>query len=230
MSNATKPAIKALVFDAYGTLFDVNSINQTLQELLPQQAQEVAAIWRRKQLEYTWLRTLMGQYRDFYALTEEALAFALHQCGASLEEPQQRQLMGAYYRLKVFPDVPEALSTLAQSHTLAVLSNANPSLLERATAWNGIDEHFSALISADEIQHYKPVPAVYALAEARLGLPAKEMLFVSSNTWDVAGAAAAGLQTAWLNRNDSAGQLEQLGYPPLAAFPSLAALRTWLMA
>lgn len=229
MSTPTK-AIKGLVFDAYGTLFDVNSIHQALQELFPQKAQEIAAIWRQKQLEYTWLRTLMGQYRDFYALTEDALAFALHQCGASLKERQQKQLMGAYYRLKVFPDVPVALSTLAQSHALAVLSNANPSLLERATVWNGIDEHFKALISADEVQHYKPFPAVYALAETRLGLSPKELLFISSNTWDIAGAAAAGLQTVWLNRNGGGAQLEQLGYTPLASFSSLAALRPWLEA
>ncbi|MEQ8702851.1 MAG: haloacid dehalogenase type II [Phaeodactylibacter sp.] len=205
-------AARALVFDAYGTLFDVRSIDQALKAAFGSKASHIAPVWRQKQLEYTWLRTLMEQYKDFYALTEDALVYALQATGTTAKLGQIRKVMSAYYDLSVFPDALEALPILAQHYRLAILSNANPSLLERACVHRGIDTYFEHLISADTIQAYKPVPAVYRLAAKRLQLQPGQIGFVSANTWDIAGAASAGLSTAWLNR--SGGVPEILGHTP----------------
>jgi len=209
----TKPTIKGIVFDAYGTLFNVASIDQHLRLLFGEDtASQIAATWRRKQLEYTWLRSLMQQYKDFYALTEEALRYALIAAKVPVGEKSVRLLMSQYYHLKVYPDVPTVLKLLAGRCPLAILSNANPSLLEKAAAYNAIDHLLDHIISVDELACYKPDPRVYELATTTLQLPAEQILFLSSNTWDIAGAKALGLTTCWVNRNR--GQLEELGYEP----------------
>ena len=224
--NIQKDNIRAVVFDAYGTLFDPSSISETLRQFLPGHADAVLRCWRQKQLEYTWLRTLMERYRDFYSLTEEALQFALQQEQQSLPPEAIRELVGAYYELQAFPDAVHALRELSAHYTLAILSNANPSLLERASMHTGLEEWLDAIISADRVKCYKPRPEVYALATAKLGVRADEMLFASSNTWDIAGAASAGLQTAWIRRHPSA--MEQLGFQPDMVLDNLQALAQFL--
>lgn len=211
MRQMTSP-YKALVFDAYGTLFDVASIEGALRQHYPEQAAAIAPIWRQKQLAYTWLRTLMGRYKDFYALTEDALRYALQANDCPEDEARIRPLMAAYYRLSAYPDVKPALGQLKGDYALAILSNANPSLLQRAVLHNDLEFAFDALISADELQAYKPTPAVYGLAAQHLQLPPETILFVSANTWDIAGAKSAGLATAWMDRQ--AGQAEALGFLP----------------
>jgi 2-haloacid dehalogenase len=211
-----------LVFDAYGTLFDVSSIDQALQAEFGPQASQIAPVWRQKQLEYTWLRSLMDRYKDFYALTEDALVYALQATGTHAKLDQIRTVMSAYYELKVFPDALEALPLLAEHYRLAILSNANPSLLERACAFSGIDTYFEQLLSADALKAYKPTPAVYHMAAEGLELEPSQTGFISANTWDIAGAASAGLPTAWLNRKS--GVPEVLGYAPGQIIQSLLQL------
>ncbi|MCO6477041.1 MAG: haloacid dehalogenase type II [Phaeodactylibacter sp.] len=223
--NADK--IKGIAFDAYGTLFDIASIDFLLEQLFDDRARQVAAYWRRKQLEYTWLRTMMGKYKDFYALTRDSLYYALEATNTSATESQVQELMQQYYHLDVYPEVKGALSRLKGHYRLAILSNANPSLLEKAVAYNGLDELLDEIISADQVQQYKPVPGVYQLAEKGLQLPAENLLFASSNTWDVSGAAAYGLQTAWIQRRHSV--MESLDVEPAATASNLAELASMLL-
>ena len=219
--------IKGIAFDAYGTLFNIASIDFLLEQLFDDRARQVAAHWRRKQLEYTWLRTMMGQYKDFYELTRDALYYALEAANTVFNEAQVREMMQQYYRLEVYPEVKTALARLKGQYRLAILSNANPSLLEKAAAHSGLDEWLDEIISADQIRQYKPVPGVYQLAEKGLKLPAKNLLFVSSNTWDVAGAAAYGLQTVWVQRRHSV--MERLDVEPTATTANLEELAEILL-
>jgi 2-haloacid dehalogenase len=220
--NPKPSRIEAIVFDAYGTLLNPSSIGERLAGLLPGHWESILHTWRQKQLEYTWLRTCMGRYKDFYALTEDALHYALSAHGAMLMEASVRQLMSAYYELSAYEDVQPALSNLSEHYQLAVLSNANPSLLERGTHNAGIADYFQVLMSADEVGVFKPRPEVYALATHHLSCPKEAILFVSSNTWDIAGAASAGLFTAWINR--SGGVSEQLGYDASYILQTLTAI------
>jgi 2-haloacid dehalogenase len=205
------PTVKAIVFDAYGTLLNVAGIDRQIEVCFGHSPSSlIAATWRQKQLEYTWLRSLMVRYRDFYDLTEDALKYALSATNTPYQEEDIRLLMKQYYFLKVYEDVSPTLAQLQSNYQLAILSNANPSLLEKAAVYNGIDHYLSEIISADEVQCYKPSPEVYRLAEQKLALDKKQILFISSNTWDIAGAASYGLKTCWINRKG--GVPEQLDY------------------
>lgn len=204
--------IKAIVFDAYGTLLDVRTIDELLHTIFDDRAGPVARIWRQKQLEYTWLRTLMLNYTPFQTITADALRYACKVNGIELEEQNQEALLEAYDELLIFEDVAPALKRLKKQFRLAVLSNANPSMLENSIAHNKIQKRFEAIISVDETRHFKPYPAVYVLAEKKLELDRSEILFISSNTWDVAGAKSFGLKVAWVNR--LAGYVEELGLEP----------------
>ena len=208
----TLSTVKAIVFDAYGTLFNIASIDKQLEHHFGEKAGPIGAIWRKKQLEYTWLRTLMGKYKDFFELTKDALQYACKNQSATLQSNVMEDLMEHYYKLEVYSDVPEALQILGNSHKLAILSNANPELLERATAHNAIKEHLGAIFSVDPLRQFKPVSSVYQLPASHWNLAKDQILFCSSNTWDVSGAKAAGLKVAWINRNN--GQEEALGYNP----------------
>ena len=215
--------IQAIVFDAYGTLFNLASIDGQLQARFGEKAATVAAAWRRKQLEYTWLRSLMGRYVDFYTLTGEALDFACQQADVLCEEEVRAGLLSAYYKLSAYPEVAPALSELSGSYRLAILSNANPSLLERAMSHNNLEDLIPDIFSADSVEVYKPSPSVYQLAVEGLKVRPSEILFVSSNTWDVAGAASFGLTVAWLQRR--AGIPEQLGFWPDLTVTNLRELK-----
>jgi 2-haloacid dehalogenase len=206
------PDTKAIVFDAYGTLFDISTIDERLRYHYGHKAAEVGPVWRQKQLEYTWLRTLMGRYKDFYALTTDALRFACEQTGAAYNDRIAGDLMEHYLRLRVYPEVRAALEKLQTGFRLAILSNANSDLLLGAVEYNDISRYLQAVLSVDELKVFKPSPGVYRLAEARLELPKEQILFVSSNTWDVAGAASYGLRVVWVKRREQ--PVEQLGFEP----------------
>lgn len=192
--------LRACVFDAYGTLFDVRSAAATERDVLGDAMQPLAELWRRKQLEYTWLRSLMGAYADFWQVTGDALDYALEALGRS--EPALRtRLMGLYLRLAAYPEVPSVLRRLGQAGMArAILSNGSPAMLESAVGAAGIAGELSAVLSVDGLRIYKPDPRVYQLAADRLGLQPGEICFLSSNAWDIAGAAHFGFRAVWVNR------------------------------
>ena len=159
----------------------------------------LSMLWRQKQLEYTWLRTLMGRYEDFWAVTEAALRHAIRRLGLTASEAQIARLMQAYLALACYPEVEAALARLAD-RPRAILSNGSPAMLAAAVESSGLRRHLDHVISVDAARAFKPSPAVYALGPAVTGIAAGQLLFVSSNAWDVAGAKAYGYQVAWCNR------------------------------
>ncbi len=204
--------IQAVVFDAYGTLFNVHSAVDAVADNLGDKKQTVSNYWRDKQLQYTWLRSLMGDYVDFWQVTRDALSFAFDQCELHNEELKE-QLMNAYLHLKTYEEVPSILSTLkATNIKTAILSNGSPMMLAAATKSASIDDKLDAVLSVDSLQLYKPDQRVYALATQQFSCEAQDICFVSSNAWDVAGAAHFGFQVAWVNRFSQAA--ERLSVPP----------------
>ena len=200
-------APRAFVFDAYGTLFDVHSIVEAARAITSD-PQTLSVLWRQKQLEYTWLRSLMERYEDFWVVTGQALRYALRRLGITATEAQVETLMEAYLTLRPFPEVPAALRALAGT-PLAILSNGSPRMLEAAVGSSGLGGVFDHVLSVDAVGVYKPSPRVYELAPSALGVAPGEIVFVSSNGWDVAGAAAFGFRTCWCNRaNAPAEELE----------------------
>lgn len=202
--------VQGLLFDAYGTLFDVHSVIEAC-GAVTSDPQALSNLWRAKQLEYTWLRSLMGRYEDFWAVTEAALVFACRRLGIEPTPAQRRRLMEAYLRLEPFPEVRGVLARLGDL-PCAILSNGAPRMLEAAVEHTGLGRHLRAVISVDAARIFKPAPAVYALGPARLGLPKEALGFVSSNCWDVAGAKAYGFPVVWVNR--ARAPLEELGLVP----------------
>lgn len=207
--------IKLAVFDAYGTLFDVDAAARTmasddarLAEIWP----KLAFDWRRKQLEYSWLREVMGEYVDFWQLTRDGLDWAMEAQG--IDDPAlAERLMGLYRELPAYPEVPAMLDALGHRGIgRAILTNGAPDMVGAAVHAAGIGHVLDDVISVALVSRYKPAQAVYDLVEARTGCKPHEVLFVSSNGWDAAGASRAGFTVAWVNR---AGQpLERLPYKP----------------
>jgi 2-haloacid dehalogenase len=191
-------AIRGYVFDAYGTLFDVHSVVEAGRAVTSDPL-ALSALWRQKQLEYTWLRSLMGRYEDFWTVTEAALRHSVKRLGLAASDADLARLMNAYLTLACFSEVPEALARLA-GRPRAILSNGAPRMLAAAVASSRLDGLVEHVISVDRVKIYKPAPAVYALGPSTLGVAAEELLFVSSNAWDVAGAKAFGYRVAWCNR------------------------------
>ena len=202
-------AIRGYVFDAYGTLFDVHAVVEAGRAITTDPA-ALSAAWRQKQLEYTWLRALMGRYEDFWAVTAAALRHAVRRLGLTASEAELARLMDAYLSLACFPEVRPALERLA-GRPRAILSNGAPRMLAAAVASSGLGPHLEHVISVDAVRTYKPSPRVYALGPETLGVAAGELLFVSSNAWDVAGAKAFGYRVAWCNR--AGAPEEELGLP-----------------
>jgi 2-haloacid dehalogenase len=201
---------QAFVFDAYGTLFDVHSIVTALKEVTAD-AEAVSLLWRAKQLEYTWLRSLMGRYVEFWLVTDEALRFALKRFGIQVTTNQHATLLDAYLHLSAYPEIPATLATLAPRPCM-ILSNGSPRMLEAAVTSSGFAGAFTRILSADLVKAYKPDPRVYELAPKALGLPRETTVFVSSNSFDVMGAKAYGFQVAWINRTNA--QADELGIVP----------------
>ena len=202
--------IRGYVFDAYGTLFDVHSVVEAGREITSDPA-ALSTTWRQKQLEYTWLRALMGTYADFWVVTEAALRYSIRRLGLAATEAQVRRLMDAYLSLACFPEVQAALGRLA-GRPRAVLSNGSPGMLAAAVTASALTALLEHVISVDRVKTYKPSPLVYALGPQILGIAAGELLFVSSNGWDVAGAKSFGYQVAWCNRTGAPE--EALGVSP----------------
>jgi 2-haloacid dehalogenase len=193
--------IRGYVFDAYGTLFDVHSVVDAGRRITGDPL-ALSMAWRQKQLEYTWLRALMGRYEDFWSVTEAALHHALRRLNLHPAEPEIQRLLEAYLSLACFPEVKAALERLAP-RPRAILSNGSPRMLEAAVTSSGLTQLLGPVLSVDSVKTYKPSPVVYALAPKALTIPAAELLFVSSNAWDVAGAKSAGYQVAWCNRTNA---------------------------
>ena len=214
-------SLRCLVFDAYGTVFDVHSIVAALDRIFPGQGPEVSQAWRTRQLEYSWLRSLMDRYEDFWKVTESAIIATCNAMKLPLEANTRAQLMEAYLSLKPFPEVKQTLSALSKIPK-AILSNGNPKMLGDVVKNAGLEGAFSQLISADEVKIYKPSPAAYQLAVKKMGANAESIGFVSSNFFDVAGAKVFGFRTYWVNRSNVPG--EGLGVTPDAILKSLSDL------
>ncbi len=210
--------IRALVFDAYGTLFDVHSVVSACREVTPD-PEALSREWRTKQLEYTWLCALMGRYRDFWEVTGAALRFALRRLEVKATPAQIERLMSAYLTLHPFPEVAETLRGLHPRYPLAILSNGSPQMLQSVVQSSGLEPYLQHVLSVDIVETYKPSPSVYALAPRKLGLAKERVLFVSSNSFDVIGAKAYGFQVVWCNR--AKGPLDELGVAPDASVAGL---------
>lgn len=212
----------ACVFDAYGTLFDIAAPAEALKREIGTQAEALTMLWRRKQLEYSWLRSLMGHHADFWQVTTDALDHALE--ALAIRDLNLRdRLLDGYRSIALYPEVPAVLRTLRDRGVrLAILSNGTPSMVEEACTRNGIRDLFEALLSIEAAGIYKPHPSVYALATDQLDMPADQVHFVSSNGWDIAGAAAFGLRTLWVNRGRVAP--DRLPFGPSATIADLTAL------
>ena len=204
------PSVRAFAFDAYGTLFDVHSVIEACRAVTSD-PQGFSLQWRQKQLEYTWLRALMGRYEDFWAVTEAALRFTLRRFNLTASEVVVKQLMDAYLALALFPEVRATLKRL-KPYPLAILSNGSPRMLEAVVRSNGLTSAFAHLLSVDAVKSYKPNPTVYELGPRALGVPAKEICFVSANAWDASGAKAFGYTVAWCNR--AGAPMDELGLAP----------------
>ena len=205
--------IQAIVFDAYGTLFDVYSIAELGEKLFPGAGQALAELWRDKQIEYTHLRSMSSMYKPFWEITQDALIFSCQKLGLRLDLDAQSALMGQYARLQVFPEnVPVLQELRVRGFKLAVLSNGNPQMLQSAVEAANMQGIFTHLLSVDAVKKFKTAPEAYQMAPDIFALPAKNILFVSSNGWDACCATWFGYTTFWVNRHDA--PLEELGVTP----------------
>ncbi len=191
--------INALVFDAYGTLYDVQSVAAVTEDAFPGYGDIITQIWRIKQLEYSWLRSLMRRYEDFSVITKEALAYTIRVLGLKHDTATFERIMDKYLHLDLYPDARATLAAL-KGRKLAILSNGSSNMLEALVKNSGLDRVLDATISIDSRRIFKPAPDAYTLIEARLGVRPAEVLFVSSNPWDACGAKAFGLNVAWIER------------------------------
>ncbi len=214
--------VAACVFDAYGTMFDVNAAAARCRDALGDKAQPLSALWRSKQLEYTWLRSLSGRFVGFWQVTGDALDFALNSLGIEHAGLRER-LMRIYFELDAFPEVADTLKTLKRrGMRTAILSNGSTDMLNAAVARAGIADLVDAVLSVDRVQIYKPHPSVYQMAVDWLGRPAEAVCFLSSNGWDAYAAAAFGFRVVWVNRYGQAP--ERLPGAPVATVSTLAEL------
>jgi 2-haloacid dehalogenase len=222
MTTLKLHGIEACVFDAYGTLFDVNSAARAARDSLGEKWQPLADMWRAKQLQYTWLRGLAGHHADFWQVTGDALDFAFSTL--QLEDPTLRaRLMNLYLVPEAYPEVPDTLKSLkAARMKLAILSNGTPTMLTAAVVNAGIADLFDAVLSVEEVKVFKPHPSVYGLACERLNLPASRICFLSSNGWDAYSGKAFGFRVLWCNRFGQAP--EHIPETPDAQIATLAEL------
>jgi 2-haloacid dehalogenase len=191
--------IKAVVFDAYGTLYDIQSVAAVTEEAFPGYGEIVTQIWRIKQLEYTWLRSLMRRYQDFSVITRDSLTYTLRCLGLKPDPAAFELIMDKYLHLDLYPDAAAALAAM-RDRKLAILSNGSTGMLNALVRNSGLDRVLDATISIDSRKIFKPAPDAYTLIESTLDVPPAEVLFVSSNPWDVCGAKAFGLNVAWIER------------------------------
>ncbi|MDH7796483.1 MULTISPECIES: haloacid dehalogenase type II [unclassified Beijerinckia] len=209
-------------FDAYGTLFNVHAAVDRHRDAIGAQADRLSELWRAKQLEYTWTRTLMGAYRDFRVLTAQALDFAAARFGG-IDAQTRAALLAAYETLDAYPDAKPCLAALkAQGARLAILSNGTPAMLEAAIDAAGLNSLFDAVLSVDTLQAFKTLPRTYELVTARFQAKPDAVTFLSSNRWDIAGARQFGFRPVWVNRTSQPDEYPDLS--PVKAIKSLAEL------
>jgi 2-haloacid dehalogenase len=198
----------ALVFDAYGTLFDVHSVQARCEALWPGKGAQLSQSWRAKQLEYTWQRSLMRRYVPFSQLTADALLYSCEFLGLKIDKARTQALLDEYRRLALYPEVASAMQKFKTRR--AILSNGSPDMLDPLVAQSGLS--FDAVLSVDAVKVYKPAPEVYQLAVDRLQAPKEDIGFVSSNAWDALGAKSFGFTVYWINR--SGAPVDRLGLQP----------------
>ena len=210
---------RALVFDAYGTLFDVHSVSARCEAFWPGKGAQLSQLWRTKQLEYTWQRSLMQRYAPFSQVTREALEYACSALRLPSDAQKEKVLMEEYRRLAAFPDVAGALAKL-KGRKLAILTNGSPDMIAPLVEHSGLA--FDAVLSVDEVGVYKPAPEVYQLAVEALLVKKEEIGFVSSNCWDAIGAKSFGFSVYWINRSNA--PVDRSGFAPDAQLSSLGDL------
>ena len=203
--------IKAIIFDAYGTLFDVNSAAEKCKDKIGDKWESFANFWRTTQLEYTWLRSLMKRHKDFWQITEDSLDKSMK--AFSIDPSMKNELMNLYKVLSPFKEVPETLKKLkGKNFKLAILSNGTPSLLDELVKSNNLDKLFDDIFSIEEVGIYKPDSRVYDLPIKKYKIKNSEVMFLSANTWDVSGGGNYGYQSIWVNRNNNI--FDNLDYKP----------------
>lgn len=212
IANVPAP-IRAVVFDAYGTLFDVHSVAGLAEQLFPGSGDALSRLWRQKQLEYSWLRAMSGRYKPFQEITRDALRFAAGQLALSMRPEHEAGLMDQYASLPAFPENLSTLRALkAAGLPLGILSNGNREMIEASVRNAGMTGIFEHLLSSQDVETFKTTATIYALAPSAFGCPAREILFVSSNCWDAIGARWYGYTSFWINRTGA--PLEQLDTQP----------------
>lgn len=216
----------AFVFDAYGTLYDVQSVAREVEAAFPRRGDAITQIWRLKQLEYTWLRTAMRRYADFWDVTRESLAYSLAVLGLEADAVTVDRLAQSYNRLTPYPDAIPALQSLAGSKR-AIFSNGSPGMLDALVSHSGLGPHLEAILSVDPARAFKPEPSTYALVGPALGVDPSDVIFVSSNGFDIAGAKAFGFRVARIERVGPAAMRAQISADPTFGPASMfKALRT----
>jgi 2-haloacid dehalogenase len=191
--------IKAVVFDAYGTLYDIQSVAAVTEQAFPGYGDIITQIWRIKQLEYSWLRSLMRRYEDFSVITRDSLVYTLNALGLKQDGAAFERILDKYLHLDLYPDAMTSLTAM-KDRKLAILSNGSTAMLNALVHNSGLDRVLDATISIDSKKIFKPAPEAYTLIESRLGIAPAEVLFVSSNPWDACGAKSFGLNVAWIER------------------------------
>jgi 2-haloacid dehalogenase len=191
--------IKAVVFDAYGTLYDIQSVAAVTETAFPGYGEIITQVWRIKQLEYTWLRSLMRRYEDFSFITRDSLSYTLRSLGLKSDQAAFERIIDKYLHLDLYSDATATLAAMGD-RKLAILSNGSTGMLNALVRNSGLDRVLDATISIDSQKIFKPSPDAYALIESTLDVPPTEVLFVSSNPWDACGAKAFGLNVAWIER------------------------------
>ena len=202
--------IKAIIFDAYGTLFDVNSAAEKCKDKIGDKWEPFANYWRTTQLEYTWLRSLMGRHKDFWQVTEDSLDKSMK--AFSIDLSMRNELLNLYKVLSPFKEVPDVLKTLKKKFKLAILSNGTPSLLNELVNSNNLNDIFNDLFSIEQVGVYKPDSKVYDIPINKYLIQRDEVVFLSANTWDVSGAGNYGYKAIWINRNNNI--FDNLDYKP----------------
>lgn len=210
--------IKALVFDVYGTLFDVHSVEEKCEAVYESYGAKISQRWRQKQLEYSFLRQVMGQYQPFKQVTLDALKFALQTLELSYDDTQLQSILAEYEKLDSYKEVEKVLSE-GDNKQCVIFSNGSRDMLEPLIEQSGLAEYFDRVISVDDIKQYKPSPASYMQVLNTLGIKREEVLFMSSNGWDISGAKSFGFKTAWINRNHA--PVEMLNLEPDYILPDL---------
>ena len=217
--------IKAIIFDAYGTLFDVNSAAEKCKNKIGEKWEPFANYWRTTQLEYTWLRSLMGRHQDFWKVTEQSLdkSMKVFQIDTSMKD----ELLDLYKVLSTFPEVKETLKKLKEkNYKLAILSNGTPSLLKELVSSNNLESIFDDVLSIEEVKIYKPHPNVYNIPIKKYQIEKNQFAYLSSNTWDVSAAGNFGFNAVWVNRNKNI--FDNLDYKPITEINNLSYLNNLL--